>query len=211
LKRPVLHGKDGVHQKSTEHGSASHYVSLTRLESTGNLVLDGRESALSGLSWMDHEFFSNLLAEGQVGWDWFSMQFENGTELMLFRLRHREEQKSSSGGSFVQKDGTVVEIAAGEMQLQTTEHFRSRKTNATYPIGWRIAIPRLNVELRTTTHLRDQELVSKLGISPKYWEGAIECEGTMQGVAMRGKGYLELTGYADTVQIERDGPQVRGR
>lgn len=201
LKAPVLHGRDGVHQKAEGAGRASHYISLTRLQSTGELVLDGRTYALSGLSWMDHEFFSNLLAEDQTGWDWFSIQFENGTELMLYQLRRRDGSTSSAGGTFVDREGNLTALAAGDLQLQAQEYFRSASTGANYPIGWNIAIPRLDLELRAKPKMREQELVSTWGIGPSYWEGAMDFEGTMQGGPITGSGYLELTGYAGEVNL----------
>jgi predicted secreted hydrolase len=66
-------------------------------------------------------------------------------------------------------------------------------TKANYPIGWRIVVPKEQLEFRIQPVLADQELV----FSPLiYWEGAFDLIGTRAGQPMRGRGYLELTGYA---------------
>ena len=89
-KPPVIHGRDGVSQKAEGAGKASHYISLTRLDTTGAIVLDGKRFSVEGTSWMDHEFFTHQLEADQSGWDWFSLQLDDGSELMLFRLRRKD-------------------------------------------------------------------------------------------------------------------------
>ncbi len=79
LKPPVINGIDGVSQKAEGLGYASHYYSLTRMRTQGELTLKGKVLTIDGLSWMDHEFGSNQLQSYQVGWDWFSIQMENNT------------------------------------------------------------------------------------------------------------------------------------
>src|ERR1700733_14021622 len=86
-KPPVINGKNGVSQKAEGAGKASHYISFTRLTTTGAIVLDGKRFTVEGSSWMDHEFFSHQMEPTQSGWDWFSLQLEDHSELMLFRLR----------------------------------------------------------------------------------------------------------------------------
>ncbi len=38
---------------------------------------------------MDHEFSTDSLSPGQVGWDWFGLQLADGTDLMVYRMRDR--------------------------------------------------------------------------------------------------------------------------
>src|SRR5262249_44981445 len=77
-KPPAAHGENGLSQKGEGVGRASYYYSLTRMQTEGELTIDGRTERVSGQSWMDHEFGSNQLREDQVGWDWFSIQLDNG-------------------------------------------------------------------------------------------------------------------------------------
>ena len=89
-KQPVIHGREGVSQKAAGAGRASHYISLSRIAARGKLHYRGKDLSVEGLTWMDHEFFTHQLAPEQAGWDWFSVQLQDNTELMLFRLRRKD-------------------------------------------------------------------------------------------------------------------------
>jgi predicted secreted hydrolase len=82
-KNEVIHGIDSISQKGPAKGNASHYYSLTRLDTEGRITVPGGTFQVTGQSWMDHEFGSSFLEEQQVGWDWFSIQLNDGRELML--------------------------------------------------------------------------------------------------------------------------------
>lgn len=90
LKAPVIHGTNGVSQKAASEGRASYYISLTRIQTSGTIELDGKTFTVDGLSWMDHEIFTHQLDAAQTGWDWFSLQFDDGAELMLYRFRRQD-------------------------------------------------------------------------------------------------------------------------
>jgi len=201
IKQPVIQGQDGISQKAEGAGHASHYFSLTRLLTTGSIDLDGKTYQVEGASWMDHEFFSGSMAANEVGWDWLSVQLEDGTELMLYRLRHKDGSIDPySSGSFVDASGRSQFLSAGDFAMRSgpdsAGFWTSPATRATYPVQWHVSIPRLKMELDITTPLRSQELASRFGTS--YWEGAIDAAGTRDQSRLRGAGYLEMTGYAET-------------
>src|SRR5690242_6399777 len=87
VKPPVIHGRNGISQKTAGPGRASHYISLTRLNTSGEIQFSRQTFQVTGTAWMDHEFFTHQLDKDQVGWDWMSIQLEDQTELMLFRIR----------------------------------------------------------------------------------------------------------------------------
>ncbi len=185
-KPPVIHGVNGVSQKSAGRGNASHYISFTRLITAGTLEENGRTVALSGTSWMDHEFFTHQLADNQTGWDWLSLQFNDNTELMLFRLRHKDGSIDPySAGTFINARGAGVHLTSKDFALTP-----GGRKYGPYPIEWRVQVPSLGIDVRATTRLDEQEMTS-------YWEGAIELTGTRTGA-----GYLEMTGYRGPFQIQ---------
>jgi predicted secreted hydrolase len=196
-KPPAIHGRDGVSQKADGAGRASHYYSFTRLETTGSLSIDGRTYDVTGSSWFDHEWASNQLAADQVGWDWFSLQFDDGSELMLFQLRKQEGGRDHwSGGSFIAADGAVTRIANDDFSLTPSAPWKSPASGGEYPERWALSIPSLQLEASVVSRLKDQEL----RLSPiAYWEGSISVSGTRKGSPIRGLGYLEMTGYAGRV------------
>ena len=199
-KDPVVHGAEGVSQKAAGLGNASHYYSFTRLATTGTLALgDGAKPAgVHGASWFDHEWASNSLAGDQVGWDWFCFQFDDRTELMLYAMRRRDGTVDpASAGTFVDAQGTTTHLERGDFRLDSTRTWRSRQTQATYPLTWHVSIPRLALDFTSTPALDDQELV----LPPiSYWEGATRAQGQRAGQPVTGSGYMELTGYAGALK-----------
>lgn len=202
-KPPVIHGENGVSQKSEGAGHASYYISLTRLAATGQLELNGETLEVSGLAWMDHEFFTHQLESDQIGWDWLSLQLEDNTELMLFRFRRKDGSVDPfSAGTFVDAQGKSTHMRAADFLLRPLgENWTSPATRATYPIAWKITIPKLEIELEAHTFLAAQELTGKTALAPTYWEGAITLAGHRGQMPLAGVGYLEMTGYDRAVKL----------
>ena len=190
----AIHGLDGVSQKADGLGRASHYYSGTRLDSRGTLAVGGRRIEVSGGSWFDHEWASNQLTPEQAGWDWFSVQLDDGAELMLYRMRTRDGGTDPhSSGTFIGRDGTTRHLTRDDFTLTPLRHWKSRETGAQYPLAWQLTAPGLGLELKIETPVKEQELV----LQPiAYWEGVIDVQGARDGQAARGHGYMELTGYA---------------
>lgn len=193
-KPAAIHGADGVSAKAEGEGHASHYYSLTRLSTAGQLRSGENSFEVSGESWFDHEWATNQLAPEQVGWDWLSVQFNDGTELMLYQMRLANGNADpTSSGTWVAADGTTKHLPSSSFQMTPTHWWTSAKSGAKYPNGWRITIPDRGLEITVRPVLDDQELA----LSPvAYWEGAVDVSGTRDGKPIAGRGYLELTGYA---------------
>ncbi len=194
LKPPVAQGVQGLSQKGPEPGNASYYLSWTRLEAVGEVALGGRSLPVRGSAWMDREWSTSALDEAHVGWDWFSLQLDDGTDLMFFELR-REDGTSDplNHGSFVLPDGTVRPLGAEDVRIVAVDRWESPIDGTTYPSGWRVVAPVEGLELEITPRLRDQEM----NLAFRYWEGAVEVHGSRAGAPVRGVGYVELTGYAE--------------
>lgn len=205
LKPPVIHGQNGVSQKSEGAGHASHYISLPRLETRGKIILHGKRFDVAGTVWMDHEFFTHQLTREQIGWDWLSIQLDNNTELMLFHLRRQDGAIDRySSGTFVDAQGKAIFLHETDFLLQPAgKTWTSKETHAAYPVSWKIAVPRLGLELEATTALDSQELTGKTKTTPSYWEGAISLTGRVAHAKISGTGYLEMTGYDKAVELWR--------
>ncbi|MGA2215963.1 MAG: lipocalin-like domain-containing protein [Bryobacteraceae bacterium] len=192
-KPPVINGQNGVSQKAEGPGKASHYISFTRLITTGLIVLDGKQFSVQGASWMDHEFFSHQMDASQSGWDWFSLQLDDRSELMLFRLRRTAGSMDPfSAGTFVDVQGHAQHLAAGDFTVTPGKIWTSGATGGRYPVEWAIEVPSLGFKAVVHTPLVQQEITG----STNYWEGAIDIAATKLGRRLQGVGYLEMTGYA---------------
>ena len=194
----VIHGQDGISRKGTETGQASHYYSFTRLATTGKLTLDHEQFDVTGTSWMDHEFASADLGPDLVGWDWFSVQLTDNTELMLYRLRRNDGTTDpASSGTVVSSAGETRHLSDGDMRIEATGTWTSPESKAVYPNKWHLKIPSLELALDLIPLLADQELRTSRSTRVTYWEGAVTVSGTKQGRPVKGQGYVELTGYAE--------------
>lgn len=190
---PVIHGAGGLSVTGSERGQAAYYVSFPKLDVSG--TLDG--AAVTGLAWMDHEWFTSLLEQSQTGWDWFSIQLDNGAELMLFQLRRADGTiDPHSSGTYIPPSGKASNLDATAFRLEPVEYWKSAKTGASYPVKWRITIPSLHIALDCTAAVKNQELVFADQSAASYWEGAVTYSGSAGGV-----GYLEMTGYSGQVRL----------
>jgi len=191
-KAPAIHGENGVSVKATGAGYASHYYSMTRLEVTG--TLNGQR--VSGEAWMDHEFGSSALRESQQGWDWFSIQLDNETELMLYVIRRTDGSPDvTSSGSLITSDGRVIHLRRDQLRVTSLAKWRSPKSKAVYPMRWRVEVPAFDIALMIDPLMEAQELITTGSTHITYWEGAVDVQGRSGGSPVRGEGYVEMTGY----------------
>ena len=195
-RSPIIHGNNGVSQKAAGLGKASHYYSLTRLETKGRLTIKGRDIQVSGLSWMDHEFGSNQLEKDQAGWDWFSVQLDNGLDLMIYQLRLSDGRVDPhSSGTLIFPDSQKRHLSQSDISIQVFNYWKSPRSGAAYPASWVVFLPQQELKLELTPLLADQELITSKSTLVTYWEGAVKVKGRYKGRSVEGEGYVELTGY----------------
>lgn len=193
----VQHGQAGLSPKSEARGNASYYLSYTRMVSTGTLEISGQEYQVDGLSWFDHEWSTSALGSGAVGWDWFSLQLGDGSELMLFQIRNQDGTlEPVSSGTFVRPDGSSKTLTLEDFDIEALGRWSSDESGIEYPSGWRIMAPELGLDLTVEPLVMDQEM--NLGFI--YWEGAVEIKGHVNGQPVEGYGFVELTGYGESMQ-----------
>ena len=188
----VFQGEEGYDKKGGEDGNASYYISFTRMQTEGLLKKEGESLAVSGLSWMDHEWSTSALDSGQTGWDWFSIQLSNGYELMYYQIRNVDPDLApQTTGSLVTPNGQKRDLDQGEVRLEVLEYWASPHTGARYPVQWTLAIPSEELEMDVITVFDDQEMT----VSVQYYEGALQVSGKFRDEAIDGNGYIEMTGY----------------
>jgi len=191
VKPLVLNGDDGngISRKSS---GASHHFSFTRMEVAGQITHGMSSEGLKGTAWMDREFG----VWEQTNWDWFSIQFDDGTELMIYQYRvETGEASGDSTGTFVDIDGTCTYLRREDFEIENTQVWKSENTGTEYPCGWRITVPSLKIELAVDPLILDQELDTRGTTMVVYWEGACAVTGKRAGKKANGKAYVELVGY----------------
>ncbi|MFZ2087876.1 MAG: lipocalin-like domain-containing protein [Desulfobaccales bacterium] len=200
VKPPVLHGESGYSRKAAGAESASHYYSITRMATRGKLLLGGRTLEVTGTSWFDREFSTSQLAANQEGWDWFSLQLSDGTDLMLYIMRLKDGTiDPASSGTLVDPQGQARHLKLGDFEIKATGQWKSPHSGAAYPSGWQIKLPDAGYTLTVKPTLADQEL-RPAGHAPIiYWEGQVTVKGSKNQEPLTGQGYVELTGYAGSL------------
>lgn len=186
----VLQGDRGLSQKSPEPGNASYYYSITRLQTQGHIRVGDRRHPVAGLSWLDREWSTSALGEEQAGWDWFSLQLDDGIDLMFYQLRRKDGTRdSSSQGVLVSADGTYSTLAFDDVRLEPEDYWEGPQ-DTPYPVRWRLRIPDRSIDWQ----IRAAFPAQLMDLAVRYWEGSVQVRDAQSGKLI-GKGYLEMTGY----------------
>lgn len=193
MEKPVvLQGDSGYSRKGPEPGNASRYYSITRMKASGRLEIDGAGVAVDGLAWLDREWGSSQLGAGIAGWDWFALQLDDGRDLMLYRLRTEAGTASRfSAGVIVAPDGSYRTLGREDFDFEEIRRWRDAK-GVDWPVAWRVRLPEFGLEFEVRPAFDAQRWYATVG----YWEGAVEVIEPASGDRL-GRGYLELSGYAD--------------
>ncbi len=191
-RRPVVaQGDSGLSRKGASPGNASHYYSVTRLQTAGVVRVGGVFHEVTGSSWFDREWSTSALEPDQVGWDWFSLQLSDGRDLMLYLMRRADRTNDPvSSGTVIESDGSSIHLRKADFDVQVLDRWRSR-AGVVYPSRWRIRVPSIELDLEVEPMLADQEFAATF----RYWEGMVHAQGRAAGEAISARGFVELTGY----------------
>lgn len=189
-KKPLLNGKDGYSNKIFGCPEcASLYFSITRLDTKGTILIDEKKYSVTGKSWFDREINSDYETTKLKGWDWFSIMLDDKREILIYRIRNKNEViDKSSYVAIVEKNGEKRELNFDDIKLTPLKYYVSKKTKSKYPIKWEMVID--NKKLIVETLVKDQEFLAQNSTFNHYYEGACKVYGDMSGLA-----YMELTGY----------------
>lgn len=192
-KPPVVHGENGLSLKTAQVGNASYYVSFTRMSTQGTVTINGELFAVTGTSWFDHEWGTTGLGPNAAGWDWFSIQLDDNREVMFFQIRNKDGSvEPLSSGTLVEANGAPTFLKREDVRVTVENYWTSGSSQGKYPAEWHVEIPSAQIDLKLVPLIADQEM----RVSFTYWEGAVNIMGTSNGKAVRGQGYVEMTGYA---------------
>jgi predicted secreted hydrolase len=195
-KPPVLHNGNGL----ITYGLAgsSYYYSRTHMDVVGTIIDHAQSLQVTGLAWMDHQW-GNFLTLGGSGWDWYSLQLNNATEMMIYFIRDPSGTIISTYASYIDLAGKAYILPPAAFHVISLNTWNSPKTGITYPSGWHLDVnsTQLRAVLEVVPLLKDQELAVQSSTGNIYWEGAVSVQGRMDGSAIDGQGYVELTGYSN--------------
>jgi len=184
VKKPMFEGGEGF---ITVRGRDSFYYSLTDLETTGSVLVDGKWIAVKGRSWMDHQWADVAYAKDQ--WTWFSIQLDDGTDIMC--VEYSDGKGKDQLVDILDAHGHGTHFSNATFS-HGAEKWKSRTTHAEYPLEWNITIPGKNIVLRTSALLEDGEMIFG---AINYWEGPVSVTAIVGDKKIKGVGFMELAGY----------------
>lgn len=193
---PMLNGEAGYSRKGAAPLAASYYYSEPQLRVRGEIGRDGRRDAVTGEAWLDHEWSSEPLEPGAVGWDWVGLNIAGGGALMAFRIRDGRGGVRHAGGTLRTPAGTTRALAPTEIVFTPLRHWRSPRTGIDYPVEWQLQAGTFDARLEPL--MDDQESDSRATTGAIYWEGAVRARAAGRVIA---RGYLELTGYGEPLSL----------
>jgi predicted secreted hydrolase len=187
---PLRNGEAGVSRKGAAPQAASYYYSLPHLAVRGSIVRNGRRDDVHGEAWLDHEWSSEYLESGAVGWDWIGINFADGGALMAFEIRGANHDPRWAGGTLRTADGAVQVFAPDQVRFVPVRTWQTPRTGTRYPVEWHVQSGTRELDLKPL--MDDQENDTRLSTGAVYWEGAVQA---YEAGHPAGHGYLELTGY----------------
>ncbi|MDM7950388.1 carotenoid 1,2-hydratase [Hydrogenophaga sp.] len=198
----LLQGDRGFSRKGPDPSQASFYVTHPQLAVQGALTLSGQRLMVTGRAWLDHEWSEAILHPEAVGWDWIGMNLDNGDSLTAFELRRADGSTVWAGGSYRTLASSADPLgarsfAADEVRFTPRRFWTSPLTRARYPVEWQVDTPSGRFTVRAL--LDAQELDSRSSTGTVYWEGLSDLLDA-QGQRV-GRGYLEMTGYAQRLVL----------
>lgn len=196
-KQPVLlQGMNGYSRKGPQRKQASYYYSLPHLQVSGKVTVGGETSEVRGKAWLDHEWATEYLPPGARGWDWVSINLDDGGAIMAFRMRTSDAGVLWAGGVIRDANGRRTALSPEQVGFEPLRHWTSTRTGIQYPVAMRVVAGNREIELEPL--MDDQELDSSASTGVIYWEGAVRAK--VNGKVV-GRGYLELTGYGDRPEM----------
>lgn len=190
----LLEGERGFSRKGPLPSQASWYYSEPQLRVTGHVRTASGTQEVSGVAWLDHEWSSEYLAPEAAGWDWLGANLDDGTALMAFRMRGKDGSVVWSQATLRAKGAAPASYSGDAVRFTPLARWRSPRTGVEYPVAMSVEVGGRRWKVEPL--MDDQELDARASTGTLYWEGAVRVAGE-RGAS--GRGYLELTGYADRV------------
>lgn len=188
---PLLQGEQGYSRKGPQPAQASYYYSKPQLRTSGTITRRGAApQAVQGVTWLDHEWSSQVLDPAAAGWDWVGLNLADGGALMAFQIRSRQGGKLWAHATWRDASGKITHYSQDQVSFAPQSRWRSPRTQAEYPVATMLTTgPQ---QWLVTPLQQDQELDARRSSGAVYWEGAVTVSRAGQPA---GHGYLELTGY----------------
>jgi predicted secreted hydrolase len=192
----LLQGERGYSRKGPQPAQSSYYYSEPQLKTIGSIIRGGKTVAISGASWLDHEWSSEALDPAASGWDWVGANLADGGALMAFQIRSTTGDKLWAHATWRDASGRITQYTPEQVSFTPQRRWRSPRTNAEYPVATLLTTGSTVWQIDPLQD--DQELDSRRSTGAVYWEGAVTVKRDGQPA---GRAYLEMTGYVQAMKL----------
>jgi predicted secreted hydrolase len=182
----ILPPSNGTHLQTN-----NYYYSLTRLAASGSVTIGGEKFAVSGCTWMDHEYGYFGTAAKPVKWILQDAQLDNGWTLSNYATLGEVPPKlNQPTASFV-----TLQDPAGAMYFQNSvltpvgRTWTSPISAITYFMQFKIDIPSFAAALNVSSLVDAQEF--PMGLGAGVYEGVAAASGTFAGQSVSGTAWNE--------------------
>jgi predicted secreted hydrolase len=189
---PILHNDSGY----VYYGNLADagYYSYSRLQTNGDIIINGDTISVKGLLWYDRQWNCGSVSPMKISWDWLSVHFDDGSDLMLYQVNDPKKNVTVYGGTFKDSAQKLIIIKQSDIKMIPKKYWKSPKTKKVYPMIWDIQIDNLNAQIQLQTMFPNQELTMSHGFQKlSYWEGMCKVNGFIKGKTVQGNAYLEMT------------------
>jgi predicted secreted hydrolase len=189
INKPIIAEGQGGYIDFGKLGKAG-YLSYTNMNITGQLS----NNAFTGKGWFDKQWNCGAITKPYADWDWMGIQFENNTELMIFKMLDKKNKTSTLHATYINEVGAVQYFSGNDISLESTHNYMAQST-IMYPTTWYFNIAPLKLNGKISASFNNHETrLSVLGRSfMNYWEGKCSVQATQNNAPLNGAGFLEMT------------------
>jgi predicted secreted hydrolase len=168
----------------------NYYYSLTHLQASGSISIDGQTLDVTGVTWMDHEYGYFGSPSSPIKWLLQDMQLDDGVSISNYAQGDPTtfvlNQKITSNATIQRADGTTYFVPTSVTPIGRT--WLSPASNNTYFLQFQVDVPGFDTSLVVTSLVDGQEF--PVATSPIY-EGIASATGTFEGHQVSGTAWIE--------------------
>lgn len=187
LKRPLILADSGYLKEG--FSNYTYYYSQTRNDVSGKLTLNGITENVTGTSWIDRQYgdFDRLIGEK---YEWFFLQLSNGMDINVANV-FSADNKIPDNSRY-----RILSSYVNDSTQYTTSDFKIERlgfnwmpdSQMCYSNKWRLTSDLNKIDLTFSTKNNNTEVQFPF----RFFEGATDISGTVNGVTVTGFGFAEL-------------------
>jgi predicted secreted hydrolase len=187
LKRPLILGDSGYLKEGLDN--YTYYYSQTRNEVSGKITLNGVSENVTGTSWIDRQYGDFNPWTGEK-YEWFLLQLSNGMDINLWNV-FTADNKIPDNSKY-----RILSAYVNDSTQHTISDFKIERlgfnwmpdSQMCYSDKWRLTSEKNKINVVITTAHNNSEVQLPF----RFFEGATDISGTVNGIDVTGFGFAEL-------------------